>query len=117
MIGGELTGFDDFTLSLVTNAELLEIEKNSYCAHQLWRKHIDDCEQIAWFAPAVSGDAWYLAMFNAGEKETTISVDLTQLGIAPEKAYDIWEKASVNVDETVTAKVNPHGVCLLKLKR
>lgn len=117
MIGGELTGFDDFTLSLVTNAELLNIEKQSYCAHQLWRKNSGDCEQIAWFAPTVSGDTWYLALFNAGEKDTAISVNLNELGIAPTKAYDIWEKTSVNVGETVTVKVNPHGVCLLKLER
>lgn len=117
MIGGEMTGFDDFTMSLLTNSELLEIERKSFCAHQLWRHHEDGCEKIAWFAPAVDGSAYYLGLFNAGEKECSISVDLRNLGIAATKAYKIWEKTSSDIDSVVTAVVKPHGVALFKLTK
>ena len=115
MIGGELNGFDDFTFSLVTNRELLEIEKKSYCARQLYRRVNDGCEEIVWFAPVTDGSCWYLAIFNAGEKESNISVDISRLGIAPKKAYDIWLGTEETVSDSITKRVSPHGVCLLKL--
>ena len=36
MMGGELTKNDDFTLKLLTNRDVLAIEKTSACAHPLW---------------------------------------------------------------------------------
>lgn len=35
MIGGEMTKNDTFTLALLTNADVLDIEKKSTCAHPL----------------------------------------------------------------------------------
>ena len=35
MIGGEMTGFDDFTMSLITNEEILKMHKNSRHSHQV----------------------------------------------------------------------------------
>lgn len=117
MIGGEMTGFDDFTMSLLTNPELLEIEKRSFCAHQLWRHNEDGCEKIAWFAPSTDGSAYYLGLFNASDKGCSISVDLRDLGIAPTKAYEIWEKTSSDIGSIVTAEVRPHGAALFKLTK
>lgn len=118
MIGGELTGFDGFTLSLVTNREVLGMCRDSHCAHQIWRRAVDGCEQIAWFAPAVSGKGWYLAMFNAGERETDISVSMQELGVCPGAVRDLWDGGLFEPNGSeITARVRPHGVCLLKLIR
>lgn len=118
MIGGDMTRFDDFTLSLVTNSELLEIEKSSFCAHMLSRKVVNGCEQIIWFAPSVNGEAYYLAMFNAGESNTEISFDASELGISPRRAYEIWTKKSFEIASTVvSASVPPHGAALFKLTK
>lgn len=117
MIGGEMTGFDDFTLSLLTNKELLDIEKNSFCAHQLWRHNVDGVEQIAWFAPATSGNQWYVGLFNAGDKDTEISLDLSTLGISPETSYEIWSGEEKKIGSVIAETVKPHGVCLLKLTK
>ncbi|MCD8344544.1 MAG: glycoside hydrolase family 27 protein [Oscillospiraceae bacterium] len=116
MIGGELNGFDEFTLSLVTNPELLEIEKTTFCAHMLERKEVDGCETITWFAPRVDGTGGYLALFNAGEKPVTISVPLDSIGITAHEAYDIWEKTTEPVDGAVSEVVEKHGVKLVRLK-
>lgn len=115
MIGGEMTGFDDFTMSLLTNRELLAIEKKSFCAHQLWRHHVDGCEQIAWFAPTVDGSGYYLALFNAGEKDSQIYCDLSELGINPENSLEIWTGVTDAVNGRVGETVKPHGVALYKL--
>ena len=42
MIGGEMTKFDDFTMSLVTNERLIEMLNCSRHAHQVWRKNFDE---------------------------------------------------------------------------
>ena len=117
MIGGEMTGFDEFTMSLVTNPELLEIEKKSFCARMLSRRAVDGCEQITWFAPTPDGSCFYLALFNAGEKDSVISVDLKTLGIDVNESYEIWDKTTAAVCGSVSATVRPHGVALYKLTK
>ena len=117
MIGGEMTGFDEFTMSLVTNPELLEIEKKSFCARMLSRRVVDGCEQITWFAPTPDGSCFYLALFNAGEKDSVISVDLKTLGIDVNESYEIWDKTTAAVCGSVSATVRPHGVALYKLTK
>ena len=117
MIGGEMTGFDEFTMSLLTNPELLEIEKKSFCAHMLRRQVVDGCEQITWFAPSVDGSCFYLALFNAGEKDTMLSVDITKLGIDVNSYYEIWTGKTGKVEGSVSETVASHGVALYKLTR
>ena len=41
MIGGEMTGFDEFTMSLLTNERILKMHKNARHSHQVWRRKID----------------------------------------------------------------------------
>lgn len=117
MIGGEMTGFDDFTMSLLTNPELLEIERKSFCAHQLDRRVVDGCEQITWFAPMQNGEGYYIALFNAGEADSVVTVDLNNLGISVSKAYEIWTKEESAVSGKISASVAPHGVKLYKLTK
>lgn len=115
MIGGEMTGFDDFTMSLLTNEELLNIERDTHCAHMVTRKTVDGNEQIIWLAPAKDASVNYVALFNAGESVCDITADIDRLGIICAKAYDIWNGTEELVGDKLTAKVNPHGVRLFKL--
>ncbi len=115
IIGGDMTGFDEFTMSLVTNDELLKIEADTHCAHMVLRKKVDGVEQIVWIAPAKDGSCNYLGLFNAGEAETTISVSFEKLGVSAKAAYDIWENTTEVISGGISAKVAPHGVKLVKL--
>ena len=81
MIGCELTKTDDFTMSLLTNAELLDIEKNSHYARQLYRRGEAGKETIVWTAPHKQ-NGLYLAVFNADDKAKNITVDLSHADIA-----------------------------------
>ncbi len=116
MIGGEMTKFDEFTMSLLTNAELLEVLNNTHSAHPLFRDS-DECgEKIAWFTSHTDGQRYYVALFNAGESECEIKADLP---IKDELlCYDIWSKRKTrSVIGTVKAKVPPHGVVIYRLSR
>jgi alpha-galactosidase len=61
MFGGDLPGNDDFTLSLLTNKEVLAVNQTSQNNRQLFRK--DDL--IAWTADDPQSGDKYLALFNA----------------------------------------------------
>lgn len=81
MIGGEMTGFDEFTMSLLTNEEILKMHKNARHSHQVWRREINGSEYILWTA-ANAGGGGYFALFNAGEKDGTVKLDLADLEAA-----------------------------------
>ena len=63
MHGGDLTKTDDFTLSLLTNDEVLAVNQHSRDNRPLF----DHDGLIAWTAKAANGDT-YLAVFNARDR-------------------------------------------------
>lgn len=116
IIGGEMTRFDEFTMSLLTNRELLEVLNNTHSAHPLFRRKSAESEEIAWFTSHTNGESYYIALFNAGEGARDITAELPiEMELA---AYDIWEKKSAGtVSGSVTARVNPHGARIFKLTK
>ena len=66
MLGGELTGFDEFTMNLVTNSEILAMHANARHSHQVWRREIDGIEHALWIAADTKG-GFYVAVFNLGD--------------------------------------------------
>ncbi|MGN1119360.1 MAG: alpha-galactosidase, partial [Oscillospiraceae bacterium] len=116
IIGGEMTKFDDFTMSLLTNEALIEALNNTHSAHPLFRRKTDDAEEIAWFSTHTDGKRFYCALFNAGEHETEITA---QLPISDElSAVEIWENRDMGtVRGSVTARVRPHGAAMICLTR
>lgn len=115
MIGGEMTKFDEFTLSLVTNRELLDIANKSKNARLLFRNKFVNKENIAWYA---EGDScYYIALFNAGEGTEETKLNLNEYGLKIEdKALDIWEKKDINIENgVISASVKPHGARLFKI--
>ncbi|MDE6747191.1 MAG: glycoside hydrolase family 27 protein, partial [Oscillospiraceae bacterium] len=78
MIGGEMTGFDDFTMKLLTNEAILKMHSNARHSHQVWRKTIGGSEYILWTATDCEGGQ-YAAIFNAGDTEGEIEIPLADL--------------------------------------
>ncbi len=97
MIGGEMTGFDEFTMSLLTNERILGMHKNARHSHQVWRRKIDGTEYILWTAAAADGGQ-YAALFHAGEEPGTIMLSLADLELyRTYKAAELWsgEKSTI----------------------
>ncbi|MCX6345990.1 MAG: NPCBM/NEW2 domain-containing protein [Armatimonadetes bacterium] len=61
MFGGHLPKNDDFTLALITNPEVLDVNQHSSGGKQLYRKG----DMIAWVADVPNSKDKYLALFNA----------------------------------------------------
>jgi hypothetical protein len=110
MIGGEMTGFNEFTMSLLTNEEILKMHSNARHSHQVWRKKINDIEHILWTAVSSSGGQ-YVAIFNVGESDSQIEINLLDLEIEDgnKKMKELWNGEEITVNEKFTVKLNKHG--------
>ena len=115
MIGGEMTKFDDFTMSLLTNRDIIDCLDNTHSAHPLFRRTIDGNEQIAWFATHEDGKTFYAALFNCGESECEITAELPVA--CRLSAKEVWTGAGSEVSGTISASVKPHGAAMFRLTR
>ena len=110
MIGGEMTGFDKFTMSLLTNEEILKMHKNARHSHQVWRREINGSEYILWTAANAEGGG-YFALFNAGEKDGTVKLDLADLEAADKlDCTELWSGEKAVFDKIADISVPSHGV-------
>lgn len=109
MIGGELTKTDDFTLSLLTNREILKMHRNSRHAHQLWRKDIGGIEHILWAAQNIEGGC-YLAAFNSGDTDSMIDIPLSDAEIfGGVKVLELWSGKEFEAEGSIRAEIAKHG--------
>lgn len=115
MIGGEMTGFDGFTMSLLTNERILAMHKSARHSHAVWRRTIDGNEFILWTAQCADGGQ-YAAVFNAGETTGTVEIALAELEISsPAAAAELWSGDTARLTETLTAQIPPHGAKAYKI--
>ncbi|MCR4923857.1 MAG: glycoside hydrolase family 27 protein, partial [Lachnospiraceae bacterium] len=90
MIGGEMTRFDDFTMGLISNEDILEMHRNSRHSHQVFRRTLNGTEIILWNAVSANGGS-YFALFNVGEKDADLEIELSELEIyLPLDAKELW---------------------------
>jgi len=111
MMGGNLVENDEFTLSLLTNAEVLEALIKGGKPRQLFR----DERQAAW-ASTAEADGYYLALFNIGNEDQTIHCSLDYFGMENAHMRDLWIKTDKGkVNKEIAEKIAPHGVVFLRL--
>ena len=112
MIGAEMTKNDDFTLQLLTNAQVLAIGRESFCGRPLRTTN----EESVWFAPRRDGQGAYLALFNLSDEEREVVVRTQSLGYAAMTAQELWTKASAPVGESLSARLAAHDAAVFLLK-
>ena len=121
MMGGYLPKTDDFTLSLLTNPQVIAVDQHSANGHQLFRRG----DEIAWVADVPHSNAKYLAVFNAADKplgtEATtakVNVSLSDLGFSWAcKIDDLWKKQSAGpVTGDFAPEIAFHGAGLYRVE-
>lgn len=113
MIGGDMTGFDEFTMSLLTNPELINVVKHTHSAHPLYRRKDADTETCAWIAVYENGDLC-IALFNLGETKTTAAAFLPFDTACT--CRDIWNPQTVfSVQKEISATLAPHSAVMYHL--
>jgi len=113
MFGGNLPDNDPFTLSLLTNKNVLAVLKNSSNNKPL----LNDAEKAIWIADAPGASARYVAVFNKAKDKSKITVDLTQIGGTRAcTVTDLWTgKVLGKFTGTFSPEINPHGAGLYKI--
>ena len=102
MFGGDLPSNDEFTLSLISNKDVLKVNQNSANGKQLFRVN----DLIAWTADDPKTGDKYLALFNASDQQP----------IVPEKA--IWKSEQItneSADQSVDISIDITGAKKLYL--
>lgn len=109
IIGGEMTGFDDFTMSLLTNRGILDMHRLARHSHQVWRKDIGGVEHILWVASCAEGGT-YIAVFNAGESDSSIEIPLTDIEIySSVSCTELWSGEKSSADDVIFVSLEKHG--------
>ncbi len=112
MIGGDMTGFDDFTMSLLNNRDLIDVLWHTHSAHPLFRKKTDTAETTAWLSTYENGD-FCVALFNLGE--TNASVTATVPFGTSFTVTNLWTKQlSDTTNGSVTATLAPHACAMYR---
>ncbi len=116
MFGGDLPSNDEFTLSLLTNDEVLEVTKNSANNKQLK----EESGLIVWTADVPETNDKYVAFFNTNDSiASDITVTLTELGVTGNYTVkDLWSREQKGtVSDKFTARVEPHGSFLFRFSK
>ncbi len=112
MMGGEMRDNDEFTLALLTNEEVLSLEKTTSGATEV----MNEDGKIAWKTTDAEGNV-FVGLFNTTDEETEVSCDFARLGLAGEKKVrDLWKKKEIGtVKDSIAAVIPAHGAKLYKL--
>ena len=102
---------DAFTLEILTNRELLEIERESHCARPLFTSD----REAAWIAPRIDGSGCYAAVFNLSEEEQVVSIDTEEIERRYSAAKELWTGTETEDFTVLNAKLPPHGCAVWKL--
>jgi hypothetical protein len=114
MFGGDMTRLDAFTLSLLTNDEVLAVNQRSLNNRPLFERG----GLIAWTADVPGSPDKYLAVFNTTEMPAEVRVALADLGLPREvRARDLWRHGDVGVVGPEFAPLlPPHGAGLYRVR-
>jgi len=115
MFGGNMPDNDEFTLSLMTNEEVLAVDENSSNNRELSAKD----GLIAWAADIPGSKDKYIALFNTNDKDPAEAIATwQQLGLAVKcSVRDLWAKRDLGIYESnFSVKIPPHGAGLYRVK-
>jgi hypothetical protein len=112
MIGGDLPSLDPWTLSLITNREVLAVNQTCSDSHEFSRNG----DEVAWIARAPD-EKVYVALFNLSDRLATIALPLTSLrGPRVHRVRDLWARQDRGTAEsTLVQSLAPHGSFLCQL--
>ena len=116
MIGGEMRDNDEFTLSLLQNAELIDMLKNSCGARQFSRNETDGKGEIIWVSKGEN--CKYVAFFNTDDEVREIEFDVTDIAMDGYDygIWDMWLHKEIDVTpDKFYANVNSHGARLFRI--
>jgi alpha-galactosidase len=115
ILGGDITRLDPFTLSLLTNDEVLEVDQDPLGKAALRVTKVGDLE--VW-AKEMEDGRKAVGLFNLGPSQATVTAKWADLGLSGARIVrDLWRQKDLgSFDGTFSSKVGRHGVVLVSIR-
>jgi alpha-galactosidase len=116
IFSGDITRLDDFTLSLLTNDEVIDVDQDPLGRpgrrmaieqdREIWAKEMEDSSKA-------------VGLFNRGEIEATVTAKWSDLGLNGKQAVrDLWRQRDlVFFEGEFKATVPRHGVIMVRVRQ
>jgi alpha-L-fucosidase len=114
IFSGDITRLDDFTLGLLTNDEVIEVDQDPL--GKPGRRVAKDGDLEVW-AKEMSDGSLAVGLFNRGDGLKTVTATWKDLGIAgSRRVRDVWRQKDVGAFEnSFEAYVGRHGAVLVRM--
>jgi alpha-galactosidase len=115
IIGADMQQMDPFTLKLLTNKEVIDIDQNSSNAQELFAKG----DTIIWHAIKPGAKIQYLAFFNMNDRmPLQLSSKLAGINVNNDFTItDLWRNEKIESSgNEILVNVAPHGTVLVKIE-
>jgi alpha-galactosidase len=115
-LSGDITRLDEFTLSLLSNDEVIEVDQDPLGKPA--RRVSQEGPFEVWARPLEDGSI-AAGLFNRGEKEDTVEARWAALSIQEKQIVrDLWRQKDIGIFENqFQAKVSAHGVIMVRIRR
>ncbi|MGD0910874.1 MAG: putative Ig domain-containing protein [Terracidiphilus sp.] len=114
IFSGEMTQLDPFTLNVLSNSEVIDIDQDSLGKQAAIDRKTDN--EFILLKPLEDGSV-AVGFFNLTTAPRSISADWKQLGLnGTQTARDLWRQHDLgSFADSFSAEVPPHGVMLVRL--
>lgn len=116
IMGGDVAQIDEFTLNLLCNDEVIEVDQDPLGRQGHRAAQAEDVE--IWSRDLEDGSL-AVGLFNTGDFVKDITVHWTDLGLQGKRIVrDLWRQKDLGeFDRAFKAKVNPRGVVFVRIYR
>jgi alpha-galactosidase len=113
MVGGKLPATDEWTLSLLTNPEVIAVDQQSTNSHPV----ISTNSTAIWTSEPTSGGGYYVAAFNLSPEASKIHYAWSELGFGSGgyKLRDLWTRKDLATAKGLDLSLPSHGCLLYRL--
>lgn len=114
VLGANLTKLDEWTTSLLTNQDILNVDQNAHGGRQVGK----DSSQAVWMSKPDDGVGAYVALFNLSDGQKTITYPLQSIGAAKTNysVRDLWQQKDLGQLDTLKAALAPHACAIFRLR-
>ena len=114
IFSGDITRLDDFTLGLLTNDEIIDVDQDPLGRPGKRAAKSGDLE--VWVREMEDGSK-AVGLFNRGDRLAPVTASWADLGLSgPQRVRDLWRQKDLGVyDGEFEAYVARHGVVMIRL--
>ena len=114
IFSGDITRLDDFTLSLLCNDEVIDVDQDPL--GRPGRRVARDGSLEVWARP-LEGGSLAVGLFNRGERQAAVTARWSDFGLSGTRnVRDLWRQKDLGpYEDRFQAEVAPHGVVLVRV--